>query len=144
MHSVKRPQLVAESSLDPGSSYVTVGAYNHGGQYGVTKYTSEAPELTKKLTELLQLDFPSESFTSATLVKNTYMPTHKDECNDKDYRNLVSPLKVTEGGGDEGRGCFRRTLPRDASQGSCDSGPGAFPEGTRDGEPEEVALCCSG
>ena len=90
---------MAESSLDPGSSYVTVGAYNHGGQYGVTKYTSEAPELTKKLTELLQLDFPSESFTSATLVKNTYMPTHKDECNDKDYRNLVSPLKVTEGAG---------------------------------------------
>ena len=99
VHSVKRPQLVSEGSLDPSSSYVTVGAYNHGGQYGVTKYTNEAPELTSKITELLQLDFPHECFTSATLVKNTYMPAHKDVFNDKDSQNLVSPLKVTEGAG---------------------------------------------
>ena len=99
VHSVKRPQLVSEGSLDPSSSYVTVGAYNHGGQYGVTKYTNEAPEPTSKITELLQLDFPHECFTSATLVKNTYMPTHKDVFNDKDSQNLVSPLKVTEGAG---------------------------------------------
>ena len=99
VHSVKRPQLAAEAALDPSSSYVTVGAYNHGGQYGVTKYTSEAPQLTKKFTELLQLDFPNECFTSATLVKNAYMPTHKDVFNDKNSRNLVSPLKVTEGAG---------------------------------------------
>ena len=78
---------------------MTVGAYNHGGQYGVTKYTNEAPELTSKITELLQLDFPHECFTSTTLVKNTYMPTHKDVFNDKDSQNLVSPLKVTEGAG---------------------------------------------
>ena len=99
VHTVKRPQLLPETSWDPGSSYVTVGAYNHGGQYGVTKYTEEAPELTKKIVELLQLDFPDECFTSATLVKNAYMPTHKDVFNDKDSRNLVSPLKVTERAG---------------------------------------------
>ncbi|CAE7767290.1 RE2 [Symbiodinium sp. CCMP2592] len=99
VHSVKRPQLVAETVPDPSSSYVTMGAFNHGGQYGVTKYTSEAPELTKKVTELLQLDFPDECFTSATLVKNTCMPTHRDVFNDKDSRNLVSPLQVTEGAG---------------------------------------------
>eukprot|EP00439_Symbiodinium_sp_Y106_P038650 s3129_g4.t1 len=58
-HSVKRLKLVSEATLDC-SSYVTVGAYNHGGQYRVTKYTSEAPELTKKITELLYLDFPHE------------------------------------------------------------------------------------
>ena len=96
-HSVKRLKLVSEAMLDC-SSYVTVGAYNHGGQYRVTKYTSEAPELTKKITELLYLDFPHECFTSATLVKNTCMPTHKDVYNDKDSRNLVSPLKVLESG----------------------------------------------
>ncbi|CAE7800726.1 GIP [Symbiodinium sp. CCMP2592] len=99
VHSVKRPQLVAEAVPDSGSSYVTMGAFNHGGQYGVTKYTSEAPELTRKVTELLQLDFPDECFTSATLVKNTCMPTHRDVFNEKNSWNLVSPLQVTEGAG---------------------------------------------
>ena len=31
--------------------------------------------------------------------QDRYMPTHKDVFNDKDSRNLVSPLKVTEGAG---------------------------------------------
>ena len=49
----KRPQLV-EAENGPNGSYVTYGAFNHGGRFGVTNQTAASPELTKKLTRLLR------------------------------------------------------------------------------------------
>ena len=96
--------------------------------------------LTKKITELLQLDFPQESFTSAILVKNTCMPTHKDLYNDEDSRNLVSPLKVTEGAGvwEEMKpgDVFKGRLRGDAGQGNLV--PKENPSGELRKLPEEV------
>ena len=99
VHKVRRPQLKNEGTIQEGTSYSTVGAYNFGGVYGITKYTREAPELTKKITQLLQIDFPGEVFTSATLLQNASMPAHKDVYNERRSYNLISPLQVTNGAG---------------------------------------------
>ncbi|CAE7208121.1 GIP [Symbiodinium sp. CCMP2592] len=99
VHKVKRPQLANSEAEREGTSYSTVGAYNFGGKFGVTKYTEEAQELTAKVTQLLRHDFPGEVFTSATIVKNAAMPTHKDSFNERHSYNLISPLKVTKGAG---------------------------------------------
>ena len=99
VHKVRRPQLKNEGTIQEGTSYSTVGAYNFGGVYGITKYTREAPELTKKITQLLQMDFPGEVFTSATLLQNASMPAHKDVYNERRSYNLISPLQVTNGAG---------------------------------------------
>ena len=45
------------------------------------------------------MDFPDEVFTSATVVKDSMMPPHKDVFNDKNSNNLVSPLAVPKGAG---------------------------------------------
>ena len=111
----KRPQLV-EAENGPNGSYVTYGAFNHGGRFGVTNQTAASPELTKKLTRLLRMDFPDEVFTSATVVKESMMPPHKDVYNDKDTNNLVSPLIVPKRAGvwqemipgDEFHGCYQQ------------------------------------
>ena len=95
VHKVKRPQLKNEGTVGANTSYSTVGAYN----FSVTKYTQEAPELTKKVTQLLRHDFPEEVFTSATIIKNAALPTHRDVYNDRSSRNLISPLQVPRGAG---------------------------------------------
>ena len=99
VHKVKRPQLVNENGGDKDASYSTVGAYNFGGKFGITKYTQEAPQLTSKVCQLLRMDFPNEVFTSATIVRNASMPTHRDSFNDKRSNNLISPLRTTKGAG---------------------------------------------
>ena len=99
VHKVRRPQLKNEGNLQEGAGYSTVGAYNFGGVYGITKYTREAPELAKKVTQLLQMDFPGEVFSSATIVQNASMPVHKDVYNERCSYNLISPLQVTNGAG---------------------------------------------
>ena len=65
----------------------------------MTNQTAASPELTKKLTKLLRMDFPDEVFTSATVVRDSLMPPHKDVYNDKNTSNLVSPLRVPKGAG---------------------------------------------
>ncbi|CAE7308079.1 RE1, partial [Symbiodinium sp. KB8] len=97
VHKVTRTPVANQSTSDHRSTYATVGAYNHGGVFGLTKYTEEAKALTEKVTALLRMDFPGECFTSATVIQNTVMPTHRDLFNDFDSRNLISPLKVTSG-----------------------------------------------
>ena len=97
VHKLTRTPVVNQSTSDRRSTYATVGAYNHGGVFGLTKYTEEAKALTEKVTALLRMDFPGECFTSATIIQNTVMPTHRDLFNDFDSRNLISPLKVTTG-----------------------------------------------
>ncbi|CAE6930701.1 GIP [Symbiodinium sp. CCMP2592] len=77
VHKVKRPQLTVEDGDREDTSYSTVGAFNFGGKFGITKYTKEAPQLTEKVTQLLKMDFPMEVFTSATIVRNAVMPTHR-------------------------------------------------------------------
>ena len=99
VHKVRRPQLKNEGEVGTNTSYSTAGAYNFGGVYGVTKYTREAPELTKKVTQLLRHDFPDEVFTSATIVKNASLPTHRDVYNERRSRNLISPIQVPRGAG---------------------------------------------
>ena len=99
VHKVKRPQLVNEDGGDRDASYSTVGAYNFGGKFGITKYTQEAPQLTNKVCQLLTMDFPNELFTSATIVRNASMPTHRDSFNDKNSSNLISLLRTTTGAG---------------------------------------------
>ena len=99
VHKVRRPQLKNEGEVGTNTSYSTIGAYNFGGVYGVTKYAREAPELTKKVTQLLRHDFPDEVFTSATIVKNASLPTHRDVYNETRSRNLISPLQVPRGAG---------------------------------------------
>ncbi|CAE7937867.1 GIP, partial [Symbiodinium sp. KB8] len=99
VHKVRRPQLKNEGEVGTNASYSTAGAYNFGGVYGVTKYTREAPELTKKVTQLLRHDFPDEVFTSATIVKNASLPTHRDVYNERRSRNLISPIQVPRGAG---------------------------------------------
>ena len=62
------------------------------------------------------MDFPDEVFTSATVVKDSMMPPHKDVFNDKNTNNLVSPLTVPKGAGvwqemiqgDEFFGCYQQ------------------------------------
>ena len=97
VHKVTRTPVANQSATSQRSTYATVGAYNHGGVFGLTKYTEEAKALTEKITALLRMDFPGECFTSATVIQNTVMPTHRDLFNDFDSRNLISPLKVTAG-----------------------------------------------
>eukprot|EP00439_Symbiodinium_sp_Y106_P081279 s1633_g20.t1 len=45
------------------------------------------------------MDFPNELFTSATIVRNASMPTHRDSFNDKNSSNLISLLRTTTGAG---------------------------------------------
>ncbi|CAE7926306.1 GIP, partial [Symbiodinium necroappetens] len=97
VHKVTRTPAVSQQDANRRSTYATVGAYNHGGVFGVTKYTEEATALTRKVADLLRMDFPGECFTSATIIQNTVMPTHRDLFNDFDSRNLISPLRVTSG-----------------------------------------------
>ena len=97
VHKVKRPQLMNEDAGDKNTSYSTVGAYNFGGKFGVTKYTKEAPQLTHKVCQLLKMDFPDEVFTSVTIVRNASMPTHRDSFNERNSNNLISPLRTTTG-----------------------------------------------
>ena len=99
VHKVRRPQLKNEGAVGDRTSYSTAGAYNFGGVFGVTKYTREAPELTRRVTELLRHDFPDEVFTSATIVQNAALPTHRDVYNEQRSRNLISPLQVPRGAG---------------------------------------------
>ncbi|CAE6958294.1 RE1 [Symbiodinium sp. CCMP2592] len=42
VHKVKRPQLTVEDGDREDTSYSTVGAFNFGGKFGITKYTKEA------------------------------------------------------------------------------------------------------
>ena len=97
VHKVTRTPAVSQQDANRRSTYGTVGAYNHGGVFGVTKYTEEATALTRKVADLLRMDFPGECLTSATIIQNTVMPTHRDLFNDFDSRNLISPLRVTSG-----------------------------------------------
>ena len=97
VHKVTRAPVANQSTSDHKSTYATVGAYNHGGVFGLTKYTEEAKDLTEKVTALLRMDFPGECFTSATVIQNAVVPTHRDLFNDFDSRNLISPLRVTPG-----------------------------------------------
>ena len=114
VHKVTRTPAISQQDDNRRSTYATVGAYNHGGVFGVTKYTEEATALTRKVTDLLRMDFPGECFTSATIIQNTVMPTHRDLFNDFDSRNLISPLRVTPGAavweelkpGDKFQGCY--------------------------------------
>ena len=99
VHKIKRPQLKNDGRVGDNTSYSTVGAYNFGGVFGITKYTQEAPELTKKVAQLLRHDFPDQVFTSATIIKNAALPTHRDVYNDRNSRNLISPLQVSRGAG---------------------------------------------
>ena len=99
VHKIKRPQLKNDGRVGDDTSYSTVGAYNFGGVFGITKYTQEAPELTKKVAQLLRHDFPDQVFTSATIIKNAALPTHRDVYNDRNSRNLISPLQVSRGAG---------------------------------------------
>ncbi|CAE7522934.1 GIP [Symbiodinium sp. CCMP2592] len=90
-HKVKRPQLANEDAVGEASySYCTVGAYNFGGKFSITKYTQEAPQLTEKVTQLRRIDLPDEVFASATIVRNASMPTHKDSFNERHSHNLIS------------------------------------------------------
>ncbi|CAE7247999.1 unnamed protein product, partial [Symbiodinium microadriaticum] len=61
--------------------------------------TAAEPELVKCLTQLLRMDFPDEVFTSATVIRDSIMPPHKDVFNDRDSFNLVSPLQVPKEAG---------------------------------------------
>ena len=45
------------------------------------------------------MEFPNEGFTSATVIRDSIMPPHKDVFNDRDSFNLVSPLQVPRGAG---------------------------------------------
>ncbi|CAE7213342.1 TY5A [Symbiodinium sp. CCMP2456] len=87
VYNVKRPQAAGGAELSTNSVF------------GITKYTDEAATLAKKVAELLRRDFPGECFTSATVIQNTVMPTHKDVFNDFNSRNLIFPLKTTRGAG---------------------------------------------
>ena len=64
-----------------------------------TNQTAAEPELVKCLTQLLRMDFPDEVFTSATVIRDSIMPPHKDVFNDRDSFNLVSPLQVPKEAG---------------------------------------------
>ena len=79
----------------PECAYVTVGAFQHGGGVGVTNATKDNQLLTKKICELVGLAFPEELFSSVTIVRDTYMPIHRDSFNDHKTYNLVIPLDVT-------------------------------------------------
>ena len=91
----KRPQL--QGNLDAEQRYVTFGAFQHGGVVNVTNATIEFTEVAEKVAKVVQMDFPGEIFTSATLTKNALMPLHRDIFNLKGSFNLVSPLKVGKG-----------------------------------------------
>ena len=97
--NVKRPQLREQEGTLDEEGYTTVGAYQHGGKHGVTNFTKEHPDLTAKITQLFEMVFPEELFTSVTIVKNTKMPLHRDVFNDKRTKNLVIPLEVTSDAG---------------------------------------------
>ncbi|CAE7789604.1 RE1 [Symbiodinium sp. CCMP2592] len=76
-------------------SYVTLGAFQHGGVVGVTNATKDHQSLAKKVCELVTLAFPEEVFSSVTIVRDTCMPVHRDCFNDRKTYNLVIPLDVT-------------------------------------------------
>ena len=95
IYGVNRPQLQDQEN-SPDSAYVTIGAYQHGGVVGLTNATKECQQLTKKVCELVTLAFPEEVFSSVTIVRDTYMPIHRDSYNDRQTYNLVIPLEVTE------------------------------------------------
>ncbi|CAE7605323.1 RE1 [Symbiodinium sp. KB8] len=97
--NVKRPQLREQEGTLDEEGYTTVGAYQHGGKHGVTNFTKEHPDLTAKITQLFEMVFPEELFTSVTIVKNTKMPLHRDVFNDKRTKNLIIPLDVTPDAG---------------------------------------------
>ena len=62
---------------------------------GITNATKDNQQLAKKVCELAALAFPEKVFSSVTIVRNTYMPIHRDSFNDRKTYNLVIPLDVT-------------------------------------------------
>ncbi|CAE7245139.1 RE2 [Symbiodinium sp. CCMP2592] len=92
---VNRPQL-QDQEHNAESSYVTLGAYQHGGVVGVTNATKDNVTLAEKVCKLVTLAFPEEVFSSVTIVRDTFMPLHRDCFNDRKTYNLVIPLEVTD------------------------------------------------
>ena len=62
---------------------------------GITNATKDNQQLAKKVCELAALAFPEKVFSSVTIVRDTYMPIHRDSFNDRKTYNLVIPLDVT-------------------------------------------------
>ena len=62
---------------------------------GITNATKDNQQLAKKVCELAALALPEKVFSSVTIVRNTYMPIHRDSFNDRKTYNLVIPLDVT-------------------------------------------------
>ena len=94
--TVKRPQLRAQGDLGEEEGYVTYGAYQFGGIVGVTNATKEDPDFAKKIAALMSIAYPTEVFSSITVVRNTRMPLHRDIYNDRRTSNLAVPLRVTK------------------------------------------------
>ena len=147
VHKVRRPQLKNEGTVGDNTSYSTAGAYNFGGVFGVTKYTREAPELTRKVTQLLRHDFPDEVFTSATIVQNAALPTHRDVYNEQRSRNLIFPPPSTSRCRSLGRSVCGRHLPGQVPPYGCEGGAspgaGAHAKGAGFHQPSTLALCYS-
>ena len=94
INGVKRPQLLAQGEAQPQDGYTTLAAFQHRRLAGIPNATKENSILVQKVAQLLSMVLPEEVSISRTVIRNKWIPIHKDSFNDRTIYNLVSLLNV--------------------------------------------------
>ena len=76
----------------------TVGAFVHGGSYGLRKLSVQFPSTTKVLSAFIRQRCPDAVFTSTALLKNIQTKMHIDPNNSLPYLNTVVKISSFKGG----------------------------------------------
>ena len=82
-----------------GATSLILGGYSHGAQEGITKITSEVPELIQYVNAVLHHYAPQETWTTVMLNFNVQTRPHKDHHNLKGSSNILLCVGNFSGGG---------------------------------------------
>ena len=81
------------------AQYLTLGAYSHGSQYGITNHTRELPHTARYFLAYLNRHDPTASCCSSLAVHvNSQCSRHRDVHNDEGYDNRIVGLGAYRGG----------------------------------------------
>ena len=73
--------------------YVTLGVYAYGNHYGLTRRSSQFPQLSRYLNKFME-NWSGGPFCRSTITVslNNLVPMHRDVNNDENYKNHVVGL----------------------------------------------------
>ena len=90
-------QQAGQEGREPFS--FTVGAFVHGGVRGLRTNTKMFPWVAYMLASFVRSCTNEDEFSSISVLRNVFMPTHSDRSNCKATHNFAIPVSSFSGGG---------------------------------------------